>query len=338
MLKNDSSDRKWKLFETMLLMRRFEERVIELHESSAFGGHYHVYIGQEATGAVAMSLLTGNDHICTTHRNHGHLIARGVDVKLALAEILGRATGLNGGYAGTFHLTAPQLGFLSTSGIVGGAISLSVGGAFACRQRGNHSVTMSLFGDGALEEGVAFEALNLAALWKLPLIFLCENNDAEVWTGNGAHSNEHAVRDLCDLPRLCGIETRSIAGLDVAELEKVIGGAIEYCRAGRGPYFVEVRTSRWPGNKTQFPSNVTGVTNIGMAIGEMAHDGPFSDWFQKDDPVLRLARELCVSTPDGCTRIARLDEHVTMQMDEAVAFAVASATPVAADALRYVFV
>ncbi len=337
MLKELESDRRWRTFETMLLMRRFEECVIELHDSGAFAGHFHVYIGQEATGAVAMSLLEGKDHICTTHRNHGHMIARGVDEKVALAEILGRATGMNGGYAGTFHLTAPNLGFLSTSGIVGGAISLSVGGAFACRQRRDSSVTMTLFGDGALEEGIAFEALNLAALWKLPLVFLCENNDAQLWMGSGPRSEEHAVRDLCDLPRLCGIETRSVAGLDVAELEKVIGGAIEHCRSGRGPYFVEVRTSRWPGNRTQFAAMVTGRTDIRMATGETLDSGEFADWYQKDDPVLRLARDLCASSTEERHRIAEIDDRVSARMDEAVAFAKGSSSPDPADALRHVF-
>jgi TPP-dependent pyruvate/acetoin dehydrogenase alpha subunit len=166
----------WSIFERMLLIRRFEEAVLCLSNEKQFVGHYHLYIGQEATGAAIMPLLDARDRIATTHRNHGHVLARGADPGRALAEILGRATGLNGGRGGTLHLSAPDLGFISTSGIVGGCISLGVGGGYACRQRGDGAVSAVFFGDGALEEGVSFEALNIASLWRLPVLFVCENN------------------------------------------------------------------------------------------------------------------------------------------------------------------
>ena len=125
----------WPLLEKMLLVRRFEEAVVPLSTAGHFRGHYHLYIGQEATGVPAIAALGPADHIATTHRNHGHMLARGADPGAALAEILGRATGLNRGRGGTIHLCEPSLGFLSTSGIVGGCISLAVGGGYACRQR-----------------------------------------------------------------------------------------------------------------------------------------------------------------------------------------------------------
>ena len=166
----------WRLIERMLLIRRFEEAVLRLTAAKEFAGHYHLYIGQEATGAAAIETLGERDHLVTTHRNHGHVIARGADPGRAFAEILGRATGLNGGRGGTIHLCDPALGFLSTSGIVVGCISLASGGGYACKRRGDGSVTVAFSGDSALEEGVSFEAMNIASLWKLPVVFLCENN------------------------------------------------------------------------------------------------------------------------------------------------------------------
>jgi pyruvate dehydrogenase E1 component alpha subunit len=173
---NEISDElRWQLLRTMLRIRRFEEAVFRLASERRFAGHFHLYIGQQATGAAVISVLEDRDRLATTHRNHGHVIARGADPAAALAEILGRADGLNGGRAGTLHLTEPSLGFISTSAIVGGCVSLAVGAGYACKQNGNGAVAAAFFGDGALEEGVSYEALNVASLLKLPDLFICEN-------------------------------------------------------------------------------------------------------------------------------------------------------------------
>jgi TPP-dependent pyruvate/acetoin dehydrogenase alpha subunit len=329
-------DSKWRYFSNMLLVRRFEEELIALYKTGKFSGHFHVCIGQEATAAIAMDLLAQRDHITTTHRNHGHMLARGVSEKIALAEILGREAGMNSGYAGSFHLTAPELGFLSTSGIVGGAISLGVGGAYACKQRGDQSVTMALFGDGALEEGVSFESLNLASLWKLPLVFVCENNDATLWTPSGTLSKEHAVSDLCDLPRLCGIATKSVAGLDLNELNSTFTLAIEHCRSGAGPFFIEVKTARWPGNRTQWPEPVTGRTDLNMALGRQTIPDEDREWFEVNDPVLKIARQLA-NEPAGDSKLLEIDIAITRRMEVAVEFALSSPYPNARKALDHVF-
>ncbi len=323
------------LFSRMLLIRRFEETLIDIYRQGLFSGHFHVCIGQEASAAVTMSLLQTNDHITTTHRNHGHILARGVDEKSALAEILGRAAGMNDGYAGSFHLTAPQLGFLSTSGIVGGSISLGVGGAFACKQRRDRSVTMALFGDGALEEGVAFESLSLAALWKLPLVFICENNDAELWSESGTLSKEHAVRSLCDLPKLCGITTISIDGVDVDTLVNELSEVIEFTRSGGGPTFVEVRTARWPGNRTQWPNPVTGRTDIGMAFSDELIPDAERKWFERHDPVLALARRLGRAGEEAAVR--SIDLAIDQRMKDAVQFALNAPFPEPRCALNKVY-
>ncbi|MFM1815989.1 MAG: hypothetical protein RLZ98_2684 [Pseudomonadota bacterium] len=326
--------RKWSLFEVMLRMRRFEEAVFSLHDEGAFTGHYHLYIGQEAAGAAAMSALGSSDHIVTTHRNHGHLIARGADPAATLAEILGRATGINRGYGGTFHLCEPELGFLSTSGVVGGAISLAIGGGYACRQRGDGSVTIVFFGDGALEEGVAFEALNIAALWNLPVVFFCENNDAALWQGGGKASDEHATDDLRKIPATFGIETERVDGRDVEAVFAATSAAVAACRGGNGPRFIESMTERWPGNFQQWPSMVTGVTDIVVGTGRAELPAEHRDWFENQDPVLRLARSLAQS---DSSRVEQIDGEVLRLMNSARELALAAPEQPPEAALNHVF-
>jgi len=327
-----------RLFETMLLMRRFEEVVQGWAEQKRFDGHYHLYIGQEAIGAGAMAALRADDRITTTHRNHGHMLARGAEPARAFAEILGRTLGLNHGYGGTFHLCAPDLGFLSTSGIVGGAISLAVGGGLACRQEGRGALCATFFGDGALQEGVAFEALNLAAIWHLPVLFLCENNDADAWEpseGMRARS-ELAATSLLALPRSLGISTMRVPGTEPGPVRAAVTRAAAQCRAGAGPVFLELATRRWPGNFTQYPTLATGRTDLGMAS---AADLPekHRDWFTTDDPVLRAARALLADGTLDAAGLAAIDAATDARIAEAAEAALASPMPPPEAALAHVF-
>ena len=311
----------WRLFETMMLMRRFEEAVAHLSAQKEFAGHYHLYIGQEATGAAVMSVLQPNDHISTTHRNHGHVIARGADPGAALAEILGRATGLCGGRGGTIHLTDPSLGFLSTSGVVGGGISLGVGGGYACKRRQDGSLCAVFFGDGALEEGIAFEALNIASLWKLPVLFICENNSQDAWgTAKGGFPTlVHAAGDLRSIPGAVG--TQAAASI----------------RAGQGPVFIEAMTRRWAGSAPLWPELSTGVTDLRMATGESPMPpGPHHDWYATHDPVLSAARAL-LAAGGSAERLHTIDRACSARIEAARAFAVDSAAPAPEAALDHVF-
>jgi acetoin:2,6-dichlorophenolindophenol oxidoreductase subunit alpha len=321
----------------MLLIRRFEEAVLKLSYEKQFVGHYHLYIGQEATGAAAMSVLDKRDYLATTHRNHGHVVARGADPNRAMAEILGRATGLNGGRGGTIHLSEPDLGFISTSGIVGGCISLGTGAGYACRQRKNGSVSAVFFGDGALEEGVSFEALNIASLWKLPVVFLCENNSSGSWApGEGYPTLVHASSDLCSIAQSVNIPTTRVDGADAAAAYATIADAVAHCRAGKGPIFVEAVTKRWPGNNPLWPEPVTGETDIGMATGERKPSGEHADWLDHHDPILRLGRALANDSA-STARIKSLDEDARRKIAAAVKFAIESPLPAAATAYDHVF-
>ena len=200
----------------MFVIRHFEENLVPLHDKGIFGGHYHLYVGQEGTGVPAISCLRADDYLFTTHRNHGHLLARGAEPKKLFAEILGRADGLNKGKGGSFHSVAPSLGFLHSSGVVAGIIPLSTGTAYAAKAQKNGRITVCLFGDGSLEEGAAPEAFNLASLYKLPVLFLCENN-GKYGAGRAvaaAQSSSMAAYPLTDLPKAYKIPAQQIDGMD----------------------------------------------------------------------------------------------------------------------------
>jgi acetoin:2,6-dichlorophenolindophenol oxidoreductase subunit alpha len=337
---NETSDElRWQLLRTMLRMRRFEEAVFRLASERRFAGHFHVYIGQEATGTAVISALEDRDRLATTHRNHGHVIARGADPAAALAEILGRADGLNGGRAGTLHLTQPSLGFISTSAIVGGCISLAVGAGYACKQNGSGAVAAAFFGDGALEEGVSYEALNVASLLKLPVLFICENNSADSWGAarGGYPTLVHAGGDLLQVPKSLGIDATRVNGTDLDEIRAAAVSAIARCRDGRGPIFIECATKRWPGSNPLWPDLVTGVTEIRMATGEVPIQGEHADWYRHHDPVLRLARALASSGAGAMARIHRCDAEIRDEIATAQSRALASPFPEAETALTKVF-
>jgi pyruvate dehydrogenase E1 component alpha subunit len=336
----DRTELGWRFVESMLLIRRFEEAVGTLGAQKAFPGHYHLYIGPEATGVGAMAALGPHDVLATTHRNHGHVIARGADPGAALAEILGRDTGLNRGRGGTIHLSDPERGFLQTSGIVGGAVGLAVGAGYACKQRAEGAITAAFFGDGALEEGLSFEALNIASLWKLPVIFICENNSADAWgmAKGGFPTLVHAANDLRSIPGSMGVEAMRVDGTDPFAVHDAVRLAAERCRAGTGPIFIEAVTRRWAGSAPLWPELATGITDIGMATGEVAiADGPHRAWFETNDPLLRLARELAAAGPQARARLHELDEAARARIREAVDFATASPFPSKDSARHYVF-
>lgn len=332
-------DEGWRFLESMLLIRRFEEAVGLLAERKAFPGHYHLYIGQEATGTGAMAALRGEDRIATTHRNHGHMLARGADPGAALAEILGREGGLNRGRGGTIHLCAPELGFISTSGIVGSVVGLAAGAAFACRNRGDGAIAVAFFGDGALEEGIPFEAMNIAALWKLPLLLICENNSADAWgmAKGGYPALVHAAGDLRAIPGALGIPALRVEGIDPLAVRDAVAQAADHCRAGKGPIFIEAMTRRWAGSAPLWPELATGLTDLGMATGETPiPDGPHRAWFAENDPVLRLARALALDA-SARERLRALDEAARARIAAAERFALDSPFPDPATARDHVF-
>jgi len=317
------------VFERMVAIRRFEEVVYGLHEEKLFSGHYHLYIGQEATGATVMAALEPRDRAFSTHRNHGHLIARGADPNAAMAEILGRATGLNGGRGGTFHLSDPKLGMPHTSALVGGAVPLAAGGAFAAKVRKTGGIGVAMFGDGCFEEGVVYETLNLARLWELPVIFVCENNTpgAVMKSAGGANTSNLPEGRVMATPMALGIETHEVDGGDVRAVDSLFRDCAERCRRTGKPVFIEALTDRWPGNFYSYPNMVTGLTDVAMIWDASLTVGEHADWYRMHDPVLRFGRMLLAEGAATKDDIAAIDGKTSAKMAKARAFAESSPWP-----------
>jgi len=331
--------RKLGVLERMLVIRRFEESLVQLFEARAFMAHYHLYIGQEATGVAVIETLQPGDKLATTHRNHGHVLGRGADPARALAEILTRTTGLCNGYGGTLHLTDPDLGFLHTSSIVGGGIGLATGAAFALKNEGGDAVAVAFFGDGSLEEGISYEAMNFAALWSLPVVYVCENNSRGALGSvkGGFPTSVSAVTDLTNVPKCFDMPVESVDGRNVDEVFAAASRLVAHARQRKGPVFLHAVTERWAGSKPLWPELPTGITDIAMAWDDSGIGGQHADWYRDHDPVLIYARKLLGGGDAGRDEIAALDAKVSADMAAGRKFAVDSPLPPPHTALRHVF-
>jgi 2-oxoisovalerate dehydrogenase E1 component len=327
------------LFRQMWLVRRWEERLIALAQDGESFGHYHVYVGQEAIGIPVLAALRPDDLVFTTHRNHGHLLGRGADPGRLLAEVLGRATGLNGGKGGTLHACAPELGVPHTSAIVGGTVPIAAGAALAARRRGSDQVTMSFFGDGAMEEGAVFETLNLAALWQLPVIFLCENNTTEALgaAAGGYPASITAASDLGEIASSVGVPAVAVDGTDSGAVFAVARDAVARARAGEGPTFVNAIVARWPGSNPLWPELPAGETELRFAWAPDGAPAELSRWYREQDGVLRYARELLDAGVADRDELESIDAAVREVVRESVRFALESPHPEPAAAFSEVF-
>ncbi len=328
------------LLKTMLRMRRLEEQVIRFAEDPRLiRAHYHVYIGQEAAGAGACAALRRDDHVFTAHRNHGHVLAKGGDPGRILAEIIGRSGGYSGGRAGTFHVAAPEIGILHTSAMVGGCLPLAAGAAYGAKLQQRDRVVVVFFGDGAMEEGVFYETLNIARLWHLPLLFYMENNSvsASERSGRGSPTSEHSAKALADVPRAFDVETAVIDGTDVDMIHRTVAELVGRLRAGEGPFFVESRTTRWPGNYGSLPTLAGGQTDIAWADDPGRAPEAVRRWEEESDPVLLWARALLASSAIDHEELRALDGAVRDEIARAAAFALASPPPAPESALEQVY-
>ncbi|HEY6958848.1 MAG TPA: thiamine pyrophosphate-dependent dehydrogenase E1 component subunit alpha, partial [Candidatus Limnocylindria bacterium] len=320
------------LLRTMLRIRRLEERVIHFgRDLRLIRAHYHVYVGQEAAGTGACAALRRDDLIFTSHRNHGHVLAKGGDPMRILAEIIGREDGYQHGRAGTFHVAAPDIGILHTSAIVGGLLPLAAGTAWARKRLGGDRVTVAFFGDGNMEEGVFYETLNIAQLWKLPLLFYMENNavSPQERAGRGSPTSEHAAKALSDVPRSFGVETLVIDGTRVRTVHETVGYLVGRLRRGEGPFFVESRTTRWPGNYGSLPRLPGGDTDIAWTWEPERAPEAVRTWHAQSDPVLLEARDLLASGAIDRDGLRALDLEVRDEIARSADAAIASAEPAA---------
>ncbi|MDE2166970.1 MAG: thiamine pyrophosphate-dependent dehydrogenase E1 component subunit alpha [Alphaproteobacteria bacterium] len=264
-----------RLLRTMWTIRAFEEKVSELFGRREVHGLLHLSIGQEAVAAGACAALRTTDRVVSGHRPHGHAIAKGVDIASLFAELAGRETGCCRGKGGSMHLAAPTTGFVTATGIVGGNVALALGVAFACKEREKQEVAAVFFGDGAGQSGAFHESLNIAALWKLPLLFICENNGYAEFTPLSAHT---PISQLARHAETYGIPSATVDGNDVLAVRTAISDAAARARAGGGPSFIECMTYRLRGHYEGDPAKYRELSEL-------------SDWKTKD-PIRRFAATL----------------------------------------------
>lgn len=304
------------LYRSMKLIREFEERCLDMAISGEIIGGIHPYIGQEAVAVGVCSRLTKRDFITSTHRGHGHVLAKGADPRRLLAELLGTIEGFNKGRGGSMHAADIELGILGANGIVGAGGAIGTGAAWASKQRGNSDVVVSFFGDGAMSQGVLLEAFNLAAIWSLPVLFVCENNmyatSLRVESGLAGSPTRRAEG--------FGMVARTVDGMDVESVSCATAELIERCRAGEGPVFLECLTYRFFGHHSV-------LEQLGIEFRDVDE---VATWRERD-PILSFSRRLSADT------VAEVDKDVKEQIDEAVEFARNAESPDPKDALMYLY-
>lgn len=235
----------------MLLIRRFEEKSGQLYGMGVIGGFCHLYIGQEAVVVGMQAAIGAGDTVITTYRDHGHMLACGMDPKGVMAELAGRATGYSKGKGGSMHMFSAEAGFFGGHGIVGASVPLGTGLAFAHRYRESDRVCLTYFGDGAANQGQVYESFNMAALWSLPVIYAIENNQYAMGT---AVRRASATPDLYTRGAAFGIPGELVDGMDVTAVQQAAEKAVARCRTGKGPYILELKTYRYRGHSMSDPA------------------------------------------------------------------------------------
>ena len=240
-----------KFYRDMLLIRRFEEKAGQLYGMGLIGGFCHLYIGQEAVVVGLEAAARDGDKRITSYRDHGHMLACGMDPNGVMAELTGRSGGYSKGKGGSMHMFSKEKNFYGGHGIVGAQVPLGAGLAFADRYRENNCVTFTYFGDGAANQGQVYETLNMAALWKLPLIFVIENNQYAMGT---AQERSTSSPEIYTRGEAFGIKGEAVDGMDVIAVKTAGEKAADYCRAGKGPYILEIKTYRYRGHSMSDPA------------------------------------------------------------------------------------
>jgi pyruvate dehydrogenase E1 component subunit alpha len=298
------------LYRQMLLIRRFEERCAQLYVEGKIGGFLHLYIGQEAVGVGAMSLLRDDDYIITSYRDHGYALARGSDPRPLLAELCGKATGISRGKGGSMHFYDVPRGNFGGDGIVGGHLPVAAGIGYGIRLKGTDQVCLCFFGDGAVNEGAFHEALNVSALWDLPVVYIIENNRYGMGTSLDRASS---VKDLYQRGSAYGIPRRDVNGMDLVAVRTVLGEAIDRARKEKVPTLIEAETYRYRGHSMSDP----GKYRTKEEVEEM----------MKSDPVLMWGKRLLDQERFSQAELDAVDKQVLAEIDAAVEFVEQSPDP-----------
>lgn len=309
------------MYERMLKIRHFETKVGELFATGDMPGFVHLYLGQEAVAVGACAALNDDDYITSTHRGHGHIIAKGGELKYMMAELYGKATGYNKGKGGSMHIAAPQLGILGADGIVGGGIPIATGAGLSSKLQKNGRVTICFFGDGASNQGTFHEAINIAAAFDLPVIYVCENNLYGV--GTLQYPKVRKVEHIADRAVAYGIPGVIVDGNDVIAVYQATKEAVDRARAGKGPTLIECKTYRWRAHFEGEPDTYRDPAVV-------------QEWISKE-PLGRFKELLLKESVCTAEEIRAIEQAVVQELEEAVRFAYESPVPDVSEALTDVY-
>lgn len=297
-------------YESMQLQRKFEEKAGQLYGMQKIRGFCHLYIGQEAVSSGMMTALKDDDNIITAYRDHGLALVKGITANECMAELYGKATGCTGGKGGSMHFFSKEKRFFGGHGIVGGQIGLGAGIAFAEQYQGTDNVTVCLFGDGAARQGILHETYNMAMLWKLPVIFICENNHYAMGTSVSRTSN---VLDIYTLADAYQMPADSVDGMKPEEVHIAMERAVKRAREGGGPTFLEIKTYRYRGHSMSDPAKYRTKEEL--------------EEYRNNDPIQYVKQVLLSQSFATEEDIAAIDQRVKSIVDESVKFAEESPYP-----------
>ena len=315
--KSEQKELARQFYAMMWRARRFEEEVFEFYKRGLMPGLAHLYLGEEAVATGACAALRSDDYIGSTHRGHGHLVARGADLDRMMAEILGKETGYSKGKGGSMHIMAMDKGILGANGIVGGEIPIATGAAYASKYRGTDQVTVAFFGDSASNEGTFHESLNMAAAWNLPIVYIIENNYYGISVDIRHVTKEH---DLSKRAIGYGMPGVRVDGNDVFAVYQATEEAVARARSGEGPTLIECETYRWQGHHVGDP-------------GEYRPEDEVKQW-RADDPMTKLEAKKLLSDEE----MQQIKADVEQEVQKACKFAEESPYPAVEEAYRDVFV
>lgn len=319
--KSFSKEQYLKWYEEMLLMRRFEERAGQLYGMQKIKGFCHLYIGQEAVVSGAMSVLQKDDNMITAYRDHAHALAKGTSARAVMAELFAKATGCSKGKGGSMHMFDAAHRFFGGHGIVGGQIPLGAGIAFAEQYLGTKNVTVCYMGDGAVRQGALHEAFNMAMLWKLPVVFVIENNNYAMGTSVERTSN---VTDLYTLGESYDMPSAPVDGMTVEEVHNAMEKAVDHARSGKGPYLLEINTYRYKGHSMSDPAKYRTKEEV--------------ENYKSQDPIEKVLKTITDKKYATAEQIEEINKRVTDIVEDSVKFAEESPYPTIDELYKDVYV
>jgi len=306
-----TKESKVKMLKDLITIRRFEERTIQMYAAGEFGGYLHPYVGMEAIAAGACAAIEEKDYIVSTHRGHGHCIAKGADLNKMMAELLGKVTGYCKGRGGSMHIADTELKMLGANGIVGGGIPISIGAGFGAKMRGEGEVVLCFFGDGASNNGVFHEALNMTAIFKLPVVYICENN---LYAISMCSLDSVACEDIGKRACAYGIPGHIIEGSDPVEVYNTVKKAVKHARDGKGPSLIEAKTYRFYGHHPNDPAEYRTKEE--------------AEYYKKEkDPLINFKKTMVKEKVLTKKEIEKMEKNIKEEVENAVDFAHESPEP-----------